>query len=280
MEANRRSWDERVATHARSAFYGVDDWLASGRGPRPEETAAMGDVAGRRLVHLQCHFGMDTLQFARAGATVTGVDFSEAAIAEATSLAERAGLSARARFVCADVLAAPAALGGARFDVVYVSLGSLCWLPDVARWGEVVAELLAPGGVAYLFDVHPLSQIFDDAQGTTVAYSYFEEAEGYVDDFPYTYTDGEPLRNARTYWWNHSVAEILGALARRGLEIERFEEHDWTVFRQFPWLDEEPGGRYVIPKSRPRLPLSMTVVARAPGGAALEAGTEGRAAGN
>jgi len=268
LEANRRNWDERVALHAGSAFYDVAGWLSERRGPRPEELRAVGDVAGRSLVHLQCHFGMDTLQWARAGATVTGVDFSASAIAEATSLAERAGLADSARFVCSDVYDARAALGGARFDVAYVSLGSLCWLPDVARWADVVAGLLAPSGVLYLHDVHPLSQVFDDEEGETVAYSYFEEPEGYADDFPYTYTDGEArLDNTRTYWWNHSLGEIVGALLDRGLAVERLEEHDWTVFRQFPWLVEAPGGRFEIPAGRPRLPLAFTVIARAPAGA-------------
>ena len=162
LDANRRSWDERVGIHSRSAFYDVEGWLAAERMPRDEERAAFGEVTGKSLVQLQCHFGMDTLQFARAGASVTGVDFSAPAIAEATALAERAGLAARSRFVCSDVTEAPALLGGERFDVAYVSLGSLCWLPAIAAWGQVVADVLAPGGLFYLFDVHPLAQSLDD----------------------------------------------------------------------------------------------------------------------
>ena len=247
LDANRRSWDERVGIHSRSAFYDVEGWLAAERMPRDEERAALGEVTGKTLVHLQCHFGMDTLRFARAGASVTGVDFSGAAIAEATVLAERAGLAARSRFVCSDVYDAPAALGGERFDVAYVSLGSLCWLPDVAAWGQVVADVLVPGGLFYLNDVHPLSQTLGDEDGSFVAYSYFEEPDGYPDDFAFTYTDGEPLENRQTYWWNHSVAETLGALASAGLVIDRFEEHDWTAFEQWEWLVRSPEGRWMIP---------------------------------
>jgi SAM-dependent methyltransferase len=145
VEANRRRWDESVGVHLASSFYDVEGWLARAPGPRAEELAAPGDVLGRTLVHFQCHFGMDTLQFARAGAIVTGVDFSAAAISAARSLAVRAGLADAATFVCGDVLDAPTLLDGRRFDVAYVSLGSLCWLPSVAAWADAVASVLASG---------------------------------------------------------------------------------------------------------------------------------------
>src|SRR5205823_12489105 len=115
-------------------FYDVEGWLREARGPRLWETAVVGDVSGLRLVHLQCHFGLDTLAWARAGASVTGVDFSAVAIAQAAEVAERAGLAERARFVCADVEHAASALDGETFDIAYVSLGALCWLPSVERW--------------------------------------------------------------------------------------------------------------------------------------------------
>jgi SAM-dependent methyltransferase len=208
---------------------------------------------------------MDTLRWARAGATVTGLDFSPAAIDEATSLAERAGLSERASFVCASVYDASQALSGKRFDVVYVSLGSLCWLPDVAAWGGVVADLLAPGGRLYLHDVHPFTSCFDD-DGERVICSYFEEPDSpYVSDCAFTYTDGEELSATRTYEWNHSIGEIVAALIGRGLVLDSLTEHDWTLFRQFPWLEETVSGLLVIPEGRPRIPLSFTVLAHAPG---------------
>lgn len=146
LEANLANWNSRVSVHAESRFYDVEGWLRNAPGPQQREIEALGNVEGKTLVHLQCHFGMDTLRWAWAGATVTGLDFSPAAIHEAISLAKRAGLSERASFVCANVYDAPQALSGQRFDIVYVSLGSLCWLPDVNAWGAVVADLLAPGG--------------------------------------------------------------------------------------------------------------------------------------
>jgi SAM-dependent methyltransferase len=264
LEANLINWNSCVRVHAESQFYDVEGWLRNAPGPPSRETEALGDVAGKTLVHLQCHFGMDTLRWARAGATVTGLDFSPAAIDEATSLAERAGLSERASFVCANVYDAPRAFPGRRFDVVYVSLGSLCWLPDVAAWGGVVADLLAPGGKLYLHDVHPFTSCFDD-DGERVIYSYFEEPDSpFIFDSSSTYTDGEELSATRTYEWNHSIGEIVAALIGRGLVLDSLTEHDWTLFHQFPWLEENASGLLVVPEGRPRIPLSFTVLAHVP----------------
>jgi SAM-dependent methyltransferase len=259
---NRRNWDDRVAVHLASAFYDVDGWLARKPGPRDQELEVLGDMEGRTLVQLQCHLGLDALQFARVGATVAGVDFSAPAIDAARALAVRAGLADRARFVCGDVTEAPMLLGGQRFDVAYVSLGSLCWLPSIAAWADAVAGVLAPGGTLYLFDVHPLAQCLDD-DGERVAHDYFEGPEGHRDDFEYTYTDGEPLAHTTTFAWAHGVSELVGALSESGLALRRFEEHDWTPFHQFPWLLEVSPHHWTIPPGRPRVPLTMTVVADA-----------------
>jgi SAM-dependent methyltransferase len=260
LDANRENWDERVAVHVNSQFYDVETWLAEAPGPDAFEASLVGDVAGRHLVHLQCHFGMDTLEWARAGAIVTGVDFSEAAIAAARELAERAGLADEAHFVVSDVAHAPEALAR-DFDVVYVSLGSLCWLPSIVEWAGVVAMLLAPGGALLVHDVHPLAfSLADD--GTTFAYSYFEEAEPVVDESPSTYTDGDPLTHVTNYEWNHSIGEIVTALAARGLVITYLAENDWTSFQNFEDLVEGPRGVFRGPAGSPRRPLSFTLVAR------------------
>jgi SAM-dependent methyltransferase len=207
---------------------------------------------------------MDTLRWARAGAIVTGVDFSSAAIDEATSLAERAGLSDHSSFVCANVYDASRVLSGSQFDVVYVSLGSLCWLPDVSAWGAIVTDLLAPGGKLYIHDVHPFSSSLDE-EGERVTYSYFEESDTpIIFDDASTYTDGDEISVARTYEWNHSISEIVSSLTSRGLVLDSLIEHDWTLFQQFPWLVETTSGVLTFPKDRPRIPLSFTVVARSP----------------
>jgi SAM-dependent methyltransferase len=247
--------------HAKSRFYDVEGWLRRAPGPPTREAEALGDLEGKTFVHLQCHFGMDTLSWARAGARVTGIDFSGSAIDEARALAKRAGLSDRATFVRADVYDASKVLGENQFDVVYVSLGSLCWLPDVVAWGGVVADLLSSGGRLYLHDVHPFSSCFE-SDGERVTYGYFDDPDDpQIFDSTSTYTDGEELSAIRTYEWNHSVGQIVGALLGHGLILDSLTEHDWTLFRQFPWLVESESGVFGTPDGRPRIPLSFTILA-------------------
>lgn len=264
LAANRANWDDRAAIHLRSGFYDVEGWLRQARGPRHWEAEALGDVAGLRLLHLQCHFGLDTLAWARAGADVTGLDFSSAAVSAATELARCAGLAPRARFVCADVHRAVEALAHETFDVVYVSLGALCWLPSVERWAGQVGALVAPGGRFYMHDDHPLAQAMagDD---TSVVRSYFEEAEPEAGDSAVSYTDGgAAVRHTRTYEWNHGIGEIVSALTRHGLGLRWLAEHDWTVWPRFPWLVADGGGRWRLPAGRPRVPLTFSLLAQRP----------------
>lgn len=261
LDANRISWDNRVAVHAESQFYGVERWLRDVPGPSAREVEVVGDVVGKTLVHLQCHFGMDTLRWARIGAIVTGVDFSPVAIQEAISLAARAGSSEYATFTCANVYDAPTALEGRTYDVVYVSLGALCWLPDIGGWAAVVRSLLAPGGQLFIHDVHPFSSCLD-ADGDRIIHGYFEDpAEPVVEFSSRTYTDGGDVAPSTTYEWNHSLSEIFSALLGHGLMIDSLLEHDWTVFQQFPWLTESSPGYWVAPRARPRIPLSFTLLA-------------------
>lgn len=259
--ANRANWDERAAVHLRSRFYDVEGWLRDKPGPSRREAEALGDVAGLRLLHLQCHFGLDTLAWARAGARVTGLDFSPAAVAAARDIAERAGLAGRSDFVCADVYDAVEALGHAEFDIVYVSLGALCWLPSVERWAAQVGALVAPGGRLYLHDGHPLAWALADDR-LELEHPYFEEPEPLTDDSGCTYTDSDgPLLNSRQYEWNHGIGETVSALIRHGLRLEWLVEHDWTVWPRFPWLVETPEGTWTAPTGRYRLPLSFSLLA-------------------
>jgi len=264
LAANRENWDDRTIIHLGSHFYDVERWLREQRGPRPREVAALGDVAGLRLVHLQCHFGLDTLAWARAGALVTGLDFSPNAIAAAKNIAERSGLGDRAEFVCAEVYQALDALRHARFDIVYVSLGALCWLPDVDRWAEQAAGLVGSGGRLYLHDGHPLAWALAD-DGVAVQHAYFEDSEPFVDDADHSYTDGDvPIEHRRSYEWNHSIGETVTALIRHGLRLEWLVEHDWTVWQRFPWLIPNSDGNWTTPPDTPRLPLTFSLLASRP----------------
>jgi SAM-dependent methyltransferase len=261
-EANRANWDERVAIHAASRFYDVEGWLAGDRMPRQWELDVIGDVAGLDVVHLQCHFGMDTLMLAQAGARVTGVDISPAAVKQAIELAERAGLAERSRFVEANVYDAAAALAPETFDLVYVSLGALCWLPRVGDWAAQVGALLRPGGRLFLHDGHPLSHALSYHEPLALEWSYFEETEPWVEESEGTYTDGDvKLANTRTFEWNHSLGEIVTALLAQDLQLTHLEEHDWTVFHRHPSLQEQPDGRWTLAPGSVRIPLSYTLMA-------------------
>jgi len=264
VAANRANWDARTPVHLASSFYDVEGWIAEARGPRRDEAEVLGDVTALRLVHLQCHIGLDTLAWARAGAQVVGLDFSPAAVDAARDLARRAGLSDRARFVCADVNDAVAALRGESFDIVYVSLGALCWLPSVTRWASQAAALLAGGGRLFLHDVHPVSCALGDNEARFER-SYFEESAGVMFDDGGTYTDGpELVEHRQTFEWNHGIGEIVNALLSQGLVLDSLIEHEWTGFQRFPWLVIDDDGRWAAPAPQPRIPLSFTLQAHRP----------------
>jgi SAM-dependent methyltransferase len=258
---NRANWDDRTGIHLESELYDVEGWLRDQRGPREHEIEALGDVAGLRLLHLQCHFGLDTLAWARAGAQVVGIDFSPAAIDAANEIAERACLRDRAAFVCANVYDAVEVLGDATFDIVYVSLGALTWLPSVDRWASQVGALVAPGGRFYMHEDHPVAWALAD-DDLRFEHTYFEEPEPFVIDTERSYTDGNrALVAQRTFEWNHSLGEIVTALVRHGLRIEWLVEHDWTVWPRFPWLVHEAQGRWASTPDRPRVPLTYSLLA-------------------
>jgi SAM-dependent methyltransferase len=257
---NRANWDDRVPVHLASEFYDLEGFRAGASSLRPFETAEAGDVTGKRLVHLQCHVGLDTLSWARNGALVTGLDFSEPAVTAARSLA--AGLGIDASFVAADVYDAVTALDGRRFDVVYTGTGALVWLPDIPRWAGVVAALLAPGGFLYLVEAHPFAQILDDAQGASVVRDYFDDRPQ-VEDYPYSYTDGPALRHTRSVQFQHQVGQVVTALADAGLRIDFLNEHDFGAFQRFESL-ERHGDLYRFPAGRARIPMMFSLRATRP----------------
>ncbi|MEV6350414.1 class I SAM-dependent methyltransferase [Actinoplanes sp. NPDC051851] len=252
LRLNRMNWDERAGIHAASEFYGVHEFPARGSTLRSFEPGEVGEVSGRSLLHLQCHMGQDTLSWARRGARAVGLDFSEPAIRTARELAEEVGLAGETRFVVSDVHDAGTALPGDRFDIVYTGLGALVWLPDLVRWAEIVASLLNPGGFLYLVEFHPLSDMLGD-DGRAVERDYFDTG-GNVVDYRYTYTGGPAMTNTRQVQWQHPLGEVLTALARAGLRLDFLHEHDITLFRRFPVL-ENTGGEYRFPPGHPRVPL-------------------------
>ena len=258
-DLNRAFWDERVPIHTASEFYDVEGFKA-GREPLEDfELEAVGDVSGRSLVHLQCHFGRDTLSWARHGARVTGLDFSAPAIEAARALA--ADIGVEADFVCADVYDAPGVIGGRSFEIVYVNVGAINWLPDIRRWAEVVAGLLKPGGVLYMKELHPFSWVFGD-DDLTVENDYFAHRNDYDEAGTYADPDAPTVHN-RTEEWQHPLGEVVNAVIGAGLALELLGEHDHQAHRQWPFMVRD-GSVYRMPAGTPRLPLMYSLRARKP----------------
>ncbi|MCP4228928.1 MAG: class I SAM-dependent methyltransferase [bacterium] len=246
-ETNKRLWNEYVGIHTKSAFYDLPGFKA-GRSSLDEiEREGLQDVAGKSLLHLQCHFGMDTLSWARLGAEVTGADFSEEAITFARSLSEE--LDIPAEFVCSDLYELPDKLDK-QFDIVFTSYGVLTWLADIQRWGEIVGRFLKPGGVFYIVEFHPFKMVFDDRDGTTelrVYYPYFEEKVFRYDDTR-SYADGSvELENTVAYEWMYRMGDIITSLATAGLRIEYMKEYPHTCEQCFPFLVQGDDGQWRLP---------------------------------
>ena len=262
LEVNRSSWDERVPIHAEGEFYDVASFKEGQHRLRPFELLEVGDVSGKDLVHLQCHFGIDTLSWARRGARVVGLDFSGPAVEQASMLAAQLGLDAE--FVRSDVYEAVDALGGRDFDVVYTGLGALNWLPDIWRWAGVVARLVRPGGFLYLAEFHPMTWVFGD-EDLTVVHDYFHGEEPEVWEEPGTYADleAETVHN-KTYEWNHSLGDVVSSVVEAGLVLEFLHEHDYTLFPRWPFLEKSGFDTYRLPAGMPKLPLMYSLLARRP----------------
>jgi SAM-dependent methyltransferase len=251
-----------VPYHLRSPTYDVPGFLRGRSTLDRVEIEEVGNVRGKKLLHLQCHIGLDTLSWARRGAAVTGVDFSPKAIEAARDLASRAGL--RARFVQADVYELPRSLRG-RFDIVFTSAGVLAWLPDLDRWARSVSACLKNGGFLFLYDFHPVLQLFDDAkdQRRMIAHgSYFHQS--LHENVQGTYADWRaPVRFPR-HQWKSSLEDVLGATLQAGLRPERFHEYDTCGYPHFPFLRQGSDGFWRMPRGGPRIPLMFSIRARKP----------------
>jgi SAM-dependent methyltransferase len=260
LDANRAMWDERVPIHVDSDFYDVAAFRARPDRIRPFEADEVGDVAGKDLVHLQCHFGLDTLSWATRGARVTGLDFSRPAVDAARTLA--AELRVDAEFVEGVVDDAVSMLGGRSFDIAYTGIGAINWLPDIERWAQVVASLLRPGGFLYLAEFHPFTWVFPWKGDLVVVSDYFDDQPRFDDD-PGTYVDLDaPTESNGCYEWQHTLGDVVTAIVAAGLTLEFLHEHDLTLYARWPWLERHGVDDYRFPDGRPRVPLMYSIRAR------------------
>jgi SAM-dependent methyltransferase len=266
LDLNRANWDDRVPAHVASADYSVQRFLEDPAFLSQVvrfDLPLLGDVSGLRGVHLQCHIGTDTISLERLGASMTGLDFSGPAVAEATRLA--AAIGAGATFVQSDVYSAADVLEPGSFDLVYTGVGALTWLPDIRRWGKVVADLLRPGGRLFIRDGHPMLMALDvDSAGRLVlSEPYFETAEARVSDYATTYVSTDvAIEHTVTHWWNHGIGEIVTALLAAGLTLTGLAEHDSVPWRAFSGETmASAGGEWRLAEMPERLAASFTIQA-------------------
>ncbi len=268
---NRANWDDRAALHEASG-YGIDALVEDPTRISPEvaqDTGRLGDLAGADVIHLQCHLGTDTVSLARLGARrVVGVDLSGASVRRARAIAARCG--ADIELVESNVYDARAAVVG-DFDVVYTSIGVLCWLPDVTAWARVVASLLRPGGRFLVRDDHPMSMTIgeDVSQGLRVEQPYFQREAPMTWDEDASYIEAAPdapaISHGVSHQWNHSIGQIITAVLEAGLVLDSFEETAYAAWMPWPELMVSEGDRYRLREDPDRMPLQFVLTAHRPG---------------
>ncbi len=260
-DANRALWNEWTDIHLNSELYDIEDFKSGSIRLHPLERKELGNVSGKNILHLQCHFGLNTMSLARLGATVTGVDFSEKSIALARSLAKE--LSIPATFVLSDMDELCDNLTG-EFDIVFTSYGVLAWLPDLKRWAETVAHFIKPGGFFYIAEFHPYAYTLDDEPDATepvlkIPYFNSEPTEWPVIG---SYADrNAPMKQEVSYEWTHTMSDIINSLIGAGLRIEFFNEFPYTVYEQLPYVVKCDDGLWRMNKNSDLVPLVFSIKA-------------------
>lgn len=251
ININREAWDKRTKVHVGSKFYDVEAFKAGESSLNSIELEQVGNVEGKRLLHLQCHFGQDTLSWAREGATVTGVDLSTAAIEQANKL--KSSLDLEATFVANDIYEFGKE-NTEKFDIVFTSYGVLCWLPDLNLWAETIASSLVKGGEFHLVEFHTFNDLLN-------GYSYFPSIEPDVEDEG-TYTENCDGTTSKMVTWAHSLSEVINALIKAGLNIEHFQEYPYSPYKCFDGLEHISGLGYQLLHKDQQVPLLYSIKAK------------------
>ena len=262
MKANKELWDILAKIHFESKFYDVAGFLSGNQTLDPIELEELSNISGKKLFHLMCHFGLDTLSLARLGAKVTGVDFSAEAIELARELSKITGIPAK--FICSNIYDLPHNLDD-RFDVVFTSGGVLAWLPNLQDWARIISQFLAPGGFFYIREFHPFAYVFDDRNDVMelrVKYPYFQGEEPLRFDEEGSYADPcAKTGKIPAYEWNHPISKIINVLIDEGLTIDFLHEFPVTTFKALPFMIEREPGRWTLPENQDKIPLMFSLKA-------------------
>lgn len=257
LDINRKLWNAKVDSHLKSDFYFVDEFLKGRTSLNSIELALLGDIKDKKILHLQCHFGQDSISLSRLGAKITGVDLSDKALEAAQDLAEKCGTDTQ--FVLSDIYDLPNVLHE-KFDIVYTSYGVIGWLPDLEEWGRVIAHFLNPSGKLILVEFHPVVWMYDD-DFAFVKYSYFnDEVISQTSDG--TYADRTAEIAEEEISWNHPTADVLAGVLQANLEIRSFQEYNWSPYPCFRHTEEFEKGKYRLAPFGNKIPLVFSLVAQ------------------
>lgn len=251
---NRQSWNKKTDIHLNSEFYDMDSFRKGNTSLNDIELELLGDLQGKSVLHLQCHFGQDTISLSRLGAKVVGVDLSDNAIDNARKIA--AEMQAEATFICCDLYALPGYLDQ-QFDVVFTSYGTIGWLPDLGKWAQVVSRFLKPGGTFVFVEFHPVVWMFDD-NFEQIGYNYFNSG-AVVETYEGTYADRDADLQAEYVMWNHSISEVVNSLIRNGLEINLLDEFDYSPYNCFRKTVEIAPKKYRIAHLDNKIPMVYSI---------------------
>ncbi|MBG6128582.1 2-polyprenyl-3-methyl-5-hydroxy-6-metoxy-1,4-benzoquinol methylase [Aquimarina sp. EL_43] len=257
FETNKQTWNKKVDIHARSDFYDIEAFKRGKTSLKQYELEALGDVSGKSLLHLQCHFGQDTLSWSRLGAKCTGVDLSEKGIELAKSLNAELGLDAK--FICCNVLDTSEYIKD-KFDIVFTSYGVIGWLPDLKPWGKMIAERLKPGGVFYIVEFHPIVWMFDYLEEKPIMKYGYHQKDVIYEEYQGTYANPESNMISKEYGWNHGLGEVVSSLTEAGLTIEYLNEYDGSPYEVFPGLIKDKNKMFV--RKEKLYPLVFAIKAR------------------
>lgn len=255
FDLNKKFWDSRVEPHQSSSLYDMKAFMAGKSSLTEIEKDELGDVTQKTLLHLQCHFGQDTISWARKGAIATGVDFSGKAIDKANEIKDELGV--QARFIESNVYDLPEVLDE-QFDIVFTSYGATPWLPDLTKWAAIVSRYLKKGGLFYIAEFHPTLYMFD-FDTYQVAYNYFNEGKPYIEEVTGSYANPDDPTKSTECFWNHSISEKLNALLKEGLQLIEMKEFDYSPYNCFPNMVEEKTGRYVWGKDKFKVNMPMVM---------------------
>lgn len=257
IEINRQSWNNRTDTHLKSEFYDLEGFLNGRTSLNSIELNLLGDVTDKTILHLQCHFGQDTISLNRLGAEVTGVDLSDKAIESARQIAN--DTHSTANFICCDIYDLENHLDK-KFDIVFTSYGTIGWLPDLNKWGKLISNFLKPNGKFVFVEFHPVVWMFDE-NFEKIDYNYFN-TEPIVETEIGTYADRDADISQSYVTWNHSISEVLGGLINNGLELITMEEYDYSPYNCFNKTIEIEPKKFRIAHLDNKIPMVYAVVAK------------------